>query len=128
MPVGEMLGGSTMTLVEDVSHRSENGHLPHRPPRRFIGQSRQPMAAREITEWQAFEKVAGPLGGDRDDVLAAMTAFYVVSALGAKNANLDKMLPTWDRRPQDWQQMREMLKALTVANGGTIGGQHGNAG
>lgn len=78
------------------------------------------MSAREITEWQAFEKVAGPLGGDRDDMLATLTAFYVVKALGSNNARLDTMLPDWDRQPQDWRQMLEIFKALTVAAGGTI--------
>lgn len=60
------------------------------------------------------------MGGDRDDVLAAMTAYYVVTALGAKKARLDKMLPTWDRRPQDWRQIQQVFMALTVANGGTV--------
>lgn len=83
------------------------------------------ISSSELTEWRAYEKVAGPLGAGRDDVLAAMTAYYVVSALGAKNVRLSKLLPTWDRRPQDWREMREMFKALTVANGGTIGGHDG---
>ena len=78
------------------------------------------VSARELTEWAAYERVAGPLGPARADFLATMTAFYVVSALGAKKARLDKMLPSWDRRPQDWRQIREVFKALTVANGGTV--------
>lgn len=78
------------------------------------------MPSSEITQWQAYEQVAGPLGGDRDDVLAAMTAYYVVTALGAKKARLDKMMPEWDRRPQDWRTMQTFFKALTEAHGGTI--------
>ena len=78
------------------------------------------MSSVEVTRWQAYERVAGPLGDRRHDVLAAMTAYYVVSALGAKKARLDKMLPDWDRRPQDWRQQQMLFKALTVAAGGTV--------
>lgn len=78
------------------------------------------MSSAELTEWQAYEQVTGPLGAERDDILASLTAYYVVRALGAKKARLDKMLPEWDRRPQDWRQMREFAKALTVATGGQV--------
>ena len=36
------------------------------------------MSAAEFLEWQAFERVEGPIGGRRDDVLAALTAYYTV--------------------------------------------------
>lgn len=72
------------------------------------------ISATELTEWRAYEKVAGPLGAGRDDVLAAMTAYYVVSALGAKSISLSKLLPTWDDAPQefDWRALRDELKAM----------------
>ena len=78
------------------------------------------MSGREFADWRAYEKVTGPFGAERHDVLASMTAYYIVSALGAKKARLDKMLPVWDRRPQDWRQQREFFKALTVAAGGEV--------
>lgn len=49
-----------------------------------------------------------------------MTAYYVVTALGAKKARLDKMLPEWDQRPQDWRTMKMFFQALTEAHGGTV--------
>lgn len=78
------------------------------------------ISSSELTEWQAFEKVDGPLGQRRDDQLASLTAFYVVKALGADKARFDKMVPNWDRQPQDWRTMQQFLMAVTVANGGTI--------
>lgn len=78
------------------------------------------MPASEITQWQAYERVAGPLGGERDDVLAAMSAYYVVTALGAKRARIEKMLPRWDRPAQDWRQIQQVFMALTVASGGSV--------
>lgn len=78
------------------------------------------VSAAELTEWHAFEQVDGPLGQRRDDQLASLTAFYVVRALGADKARFDRMVPQWDRPPQDWRQMRQFLKDLTVAYGGTV--------
>jgi len=78
------------------------------------------MSSAELTEWQAYERVSGPFGAERQDVLAAMVAYYVVSALGAKKAKLSKMVPDWDRRPQSWEHMREVFKALTVVHGGEV--------
>ena len=78
------------------------------------------ISAAELTEWQAFEQVDGPLGPRRGDQLAALTAYYVVRALGADKAKFNRMVPQWDRPPQDWRQMQKYLKALTVAHGGTV--------
>lgn len=78
------------------------------------------MSSQEVTQWRAYEQVSGPFGSERDDVLATMVAFYVVRALGAKKARLDRMLPDWDRRPQDPRHMSEFFKALTVASGGKV--------
>lgn len=78
------------------------------------------MSAAEITQWHAYEQVAGPLGGARDDILAAMIAYYVASSLGAKKVKLAKMIPQWDRRPQSWQGMKDSMVAWAKATGGTI--------
>jgi len=79
------------------------------------------MSARELTEWAAYEQVAGPLGGERADVQAAMTAYYICSALGAKKLKLDKLLPKWDRRPvQPWRQMLMLAEAITRQHGGDV--------
>lgn len=79
------------------------------------------MSAAELTEWQAYEQETGPLGPERDDVLAAMTAYYVVTALGAKKAKMSKMLPQWaPKRPEGWQSMKQKLIALTRSAGGDV--------
>lgn len=79
------------------------------------------MPADELTEWAAYEQVTGPLGPERDDVLASMVAFYVSSALGAKKLKMHQLLPRWDRKPtQDWRQMRMIAEALTRQYGGTV--------
>jgi hypothetical protein len=79
------------------------------------------MSADELTEWQAYEKVTGPLGAERLDVLATLVAYYVVTALGAKNARLDRMLPQWERKPdQSWQSMKLIVEALNRQFDGTV--------
>ncbi len=82
------------------------------------------MSSAEVTEWAGYEGVTGPLGQERDDVLAAMVAFYVVSALSGKKGRrlkLDKLMPRWGRRQrQSADVMEQMAKSLTAAHGGKI--------
>ena len=79
------------------------------------------MSGYELTQWQAYERETGPLGAERDDILATMTAYYVITALGAKKAKLDKMLPRWaPKRPEGWQSIKQKLMALTKAGGGDV--------
>lgn len=75
----------------------------------------------ELTEWQAYERVTGQLGDERHDVLASLTAYYVVAALHGKKskARLDKMIPQWDRKPaQDWREMKLVAQAMAKTYGG----------
>lgn len=77
------------------------------------------ISSAELTQWQAYEQVTGPLGDERADANAALTAFYVMQALGAKKVKLDKLLPKWDRKPtQRWQDMKLMAQGLAKAAGG----------
>lgn len=78
------------------------------------------VSSAELTEWAAYERVTGRLGDERGDIQAALTAYYVVQALGAKKARLDKMMPRWDRPPQDWRQMKSIAEALTRQYGGEV--------
>lgn len=79
------------------------------------------VSSAELTHWQAYEQVAGPLGSERDDANAAMTAFYVLQGLGSKKVKLEKLLPKWDRKPaQKWQHMKMMAQAMTKQFGGTF--------
>lgn len=77
------------------------------------------ITSTELTEWQAFEQVEGPLGQRRDDHLAVLTAFYVAAAFGAE-PRFDRMLPQWDRPPASWEHMKSVAVAVTRAMGGTV--------
>lgn len=67
--------------------------------------------------------MTGPLGGERSDVHAALVAYHVVTALGAKRVRPDQLLPRWDRGPaQDWRQMKALAEAHTRMLGGTVAG------
>lgn len=78
------------------------------------------MSSAELTDWAAYEKVTGPLGTERDDVLAALVAYHVVTALGAKRVRPDRLAPRWDRPPMDWRQMKAAAIAHTRLAGGTV--------
>lgn len=72
------------------------------------------ISSSELTQWQAYERVTGPLGGERDDTNAALTAFYILQGLGSKKVKLDKLIPKWDRKPsQRWQDMKMIAQAMT---------------
>jgi hypothetical protein len=60
------------------------------------------MSARELREWQAYEKVEGPIGAERMDYLAAMLAERVTNMLrsSGKNESIKSFMPSWDPRDQ----------------------------
>lgn len=78
------------------------------------------MTSREIAQWQAYEHVDGPLGGARDDHLAALIAFYTLRAMGVKQAKPDKLIPQWDkgRKAMSWQDMKAAARAIAKNMGG----------
>ncbi|NWN89181.1 MAG: hypothetical protein HLX51_11690 [Micrococcaceae bacterium] len=79
------------------------------------------MSSAELTQWLAYEEVTGPLGAERDDALAALNAFYIMRALGAKKVKIDKLMPKWDRKPaQKWQDMKMIAQALTKQFKGNV--------
>lgn len=56
------------------------------------------LSARELAEWAAFEAVFGPIGPQRDDALAALISYYVVSALSTgkgRRPRVSDFLPRW---------------------------------
>lgn len=68
------------------------------------------MSGREVTEWAAYERVAGPLGAERLDALAGLVSFYVLRAAGAKKVRLSDVMPQWSRpEPMDWRVMERMM-------------------
>lgn len=72
-----------------------------------------------MTEWLAYEKVAGPLGAARTDLLMAKlmcTIANVNRGKGQKPYQVDQFMPRWDpeappeRRPE--MSGEEMLQAV----------------
>jgi len=80
------------------------------------------MSSAELTEWMAYEQVAGPLGPERGDQLVAMLASVVANANRAKGrkAKPKDFLPQWDRRrEQSWQEQLAAVKQINKALHGT---------
>ena len=81
------------------------------------------MSAREFAEWMAYEKVTGPLGPERADVLHAihMAMLYNQWAAKGKGKKPKEFLPNWDQsRAQTPEEMLAMLRAWTaMASGST---------
>jgi hypothetical protein len=92
------------------------------------------MSSREFTYWQAYERVTGFLGQERDDILAAMVAERVTSMLQGKQKGkrtkqwqISDFIPKWgatkpsgERERMAPERMKDKLIALTKAFGGTV--------
>lgn len=88
------------------------------------------VTSRELTEWQAYERVAGPLGPARADVQAAIIAATVANANRQKGkpATPAEFIPAWDQKPtQTVDDMVRIAYALNSAFGGTVEGESGGA-
>ncbi|MFJ5059018.1 hypothetical protein ACIP96_06315 [Streptomyces nigra] len=81
------------------------------------------MSSAELTEWMAYEKIAGPLGGARQDILNAILTAVVANTARGKKGRASKpkdFLPKWDRdRRMDWREMLATVKAINRRMGGT---------
>lgn len=75
---------------------------------------------RELLEWMAYERVAGPLGPRRGDIQAAVVASTVANANRGKGRPLpvDDFIPEWDKRPQSWQEQLLVVEQLNALFGG----------
>ncbi|GGQ07796.1 hypothetical protein BKA00_007432 [Actinomadura coerulea] len=91
------------------------------------------VSSRELSEWMAYERVAGPLGFDRADVQSAIVAATVANANRGKGKPLTPadFVPKWDRKPkQTVEEMVQLAYALNAAFGGSVvnaGGDDGAA-
>lgn len=66
------------------------------------------MGSAELAEWMAYERIAGPLGGRRGDIQAAIVAATVANAQRPKGKRALKpqdFLPVWDRVPKTPEQL-----------------------
>ncbi|MFE9737344.1 hypothetical protein [Streptomyces sp. NPDC006477] len=84
------------------------------------------ITSAELTEWMAYEQIAGPLGPERLDLLHAITAATIANTARGKDQppyEPRDFLPRWDQdaaRPeQDWQQMLAKVKTLNAQMHGT---------
>lgn len=79
----------------------------------------------ELAEWQAYERLAGPLGGARGDVHAAMIASVIAAAnrgKGQRAPTVADFMPRWDRA-RVRKSPEELFKLALAANsalGGTV--------
>ena len=71
------------------------------------------VSSAELTEWSAYEKVTGPLGQERDDLLAALVALVVANFSGSKKKHkLGDFVPEWDRRPQTPDEQLNKIRGM----------------
>lgn len=88
------------------------------------------VSSRELTEWQAYEVVTGPIGPARGDVQAAIVAATVANSNRGKGKPLTPadFVPEWDREPtQTVEEQLAIAYALNAAFGGTVeGAKDGN--
>lgn len=81
-------------------------------------------SASELTDWIAYERIAGPLGADRLDIHAGIVASTTANVMRQKNSKTYKpkdFIPKWDRPGiRDPEGMRAMMISLTLQMGGRV--------
>ncbi|MGH7341914.1 MAG: phage tail assembly protein T [Candidatus Rokuibacteriota bacterium] len=83
-------------------------------------------SASELTEWAAYERIAGPLGAERGDVQAAIVASTIANVNRGKKSRRfmpKDFIPRWDRSgsgARTPEAMRNMLIAMTRRLGGKV--------
>lgn len=69
------------------------------------------MSASEFMEWQAFERVEGPIGGRRGDLQAAIVAYYTalpnIESHQREDITISDFMPQFDRA--DEQEMTSLI-------------------
>jgi hypothetical protein len=94
-----------------------------------VGELLRRTSSAELTEWAAYEQLAGPLGPARQDALVAQLCAVVANAnrdKKSKKAKPKDFLPKWDTgrgEPQSWQQTKSVARMLNSAFGGTVNGK-----
>jgi len=74
-----------------------------------VGELLARIDSRELAEWVAYERVAGPVGPERADVLSAIVASTVANAMRGKRGKAFKLSDftvRWDD-PARWQQAEQ---------------------
>lgn len=80
--------------------------------------------AQELTDWRAYEQIAGPLGAERADVRTGIIAATIANVNRGKRGRAFKpkdFIIEWDRpAARTPQAMRNMLLSLTRRFGGKV--------
>lgn len=78
--------------------------------------------SRELTEWQAYERMTGPLDARlRGDISAGIIAATVANSNGAKKkAKPSDFLPTWFKRRKAPQEIWAEVVKANAALGGSV--------
>lgn len=81
--------------------------------------------AAELAEWRAYEQIAGPLGGARGDVQAALIASTVAAVnrgKGQRAPTVADFMPRWDRARvrKSPEELFKLALAANTALGGTV--------
>jgi hypothetical protein len=76
------------------------------------------VASSELTEWQAFERVHGPLGQTRDDIHTALLLAMLHNQWAKHPKKPAVFLPEWD---QPRLSVAEKLKSWAAQFGGDDG-------
>ncbi|MFE9381774.1 hypothetical protein ACFYMO_00835 [Streptomyces sp. NPDC007025] len=79
-------------------------------------------SSRELTEWQAYERVTGPLDiRARLDISAGVVAATVANSAGAKKkAKPSDFIPTWFKRKRSPEEIWADVMKANAALGGTF--------
>jgi len=91
-----------------------------------VGELLRRIDSRELTAWAAYERVAGPLGPERLDILAAIIASTIANANRTKKGKALKpadFMPDWEKasrsaRPQTEHDHLRLIRSLNRAFGG----------
>lgn len=92
-----------------------------------VGELLARTSAQELTDWEAYETITGPLdAGHRADVLAGILAATIANAAPRRKGSSrvfrpSEFMPEWGgRRPQTWEQQLAAVREINRQLGGGV--------
>jgi hypothetical protein len=94
-----------------------------------VGELLARIDSRELTEWEAYERLAGPVGDERLDHLFAMLQATIANVNRGKNQKAYEssgFMPKWglaklDTGPMTGEEMLQAVKKINKRMGGKQG-------
>ncbi|MGW2543418.1 phage tail assembly protein T, partial [Kitasatospora sp. NPDC001574] len=78
------------------------------------------ISSAELTDWIAYERITGPIGPERGDVLHGILTATVHNTAAKKKREPSDFVPKWAGKVrQSWQDMLAAVRAANAALGGT---------